>query len=191
LEARIERLASQHLGLPAERVTVTGNYRLLLDAQRSLLRTLAWSLAITAVVMQIVLAFALGSVRIGVAAMLPNLLPVAATFLVMTITGTPLDLGTSMVASLALAIAVDDTLHFTLADSTRDPEAAARRSGRAILLTSWIMGLGFAVLVPSTFRPASAFGLLSATALATAVVGDLLVLPALLSLGFLRPRHPA
>jgi len=127
-----------------------------------------------------VLGFALRSARLGLAAMMPNLIPVATIFIAMFVLGLPLDLGTCMVASLSLAIAVDDTLHFCLAERRFGASFAAQRTGRAILMTSLIMGLGFAMLIPSEFRPTSAFGLLSALALAAAVVGDLVVLPAVL-----------
>lgn len=180
LEARIRQLAERHLGRGAPSVTVTGNYRLLLEAQRSLLRTLLWSLALTAVVMQIVLALALRSARLGLTAMLPNLVPVASIFIAMALLGIPLDVGTCMVASLSLGIAVDDTLHFSLAHRNHDLDYAAQKTGRAILLTSVIMSAGFAVLILSEFRPTSAFGLLSSVALMAALLGDLVVLPALL-----------
>ena len=180
LETRIVELAGEHLDLPADRVAVTGNYRLLLEAQRALLRTLLWSLALTAVVMQVVLALALRSVRLGFAAMLPNLVPVASIFIAMVALDIPLDVGTCMVASLSLAIAVDDTLHFCLAYLRQGLDRAARKTGRAILVTSVVMSVGFAVLIPSEFRPTSAFGLLSVIALGAALFGDLVVLPGLL-----------
>jgi hypothetical protein len=180
LETRIEALAARHLDLPADRVTVTGNYRLLLRAQRSLLQTLLWSLALTAVVMQVVLALALRSARLGFAVMLPNLVPVASIFIAMVALGIPLDVGTCMVASSSLAIAVDDTLHFCLAYRRQNLDRAAQRTGRAILVTSVVMSAGFAVLIPSEFRPTSAFGLLSVIGLGSAVLGDLVVLPGLL-----------
>lgn len=182
LERAVIALAREHLSLDPAQINVTGNYRLLLDAQRSLLETLLLSLLATAVVMQVVLALVLRSLRLAALAMIPNLFPVATTFVAMAALGIPLDLGTCMVATLSLGIAVDDTLHFLAAWDRADLEDAARRAGRPILLTSVIMAIGFAVLIPSDFRPTSSFGLLSSIALLAALVGDLIVLPALLSL---------
>jgi hypothetical protein len=181
LEARVRDLAEAELGPDRTRsLVVTGSYRLILDTRRALFETLWWSLGITAVVMQIVVMAALGSVRLGALALLPNLLPVTANFLVMKLFGLPLDLGTSMVSALALGIAVDDTLHFCFAAQKDGVAAAARVEGRAILLGSLTIGLGFLALAITDFRPTRAFGILSASAMLWALVGDLYLLPALL-----------
>ena len=120
----------------------------------------------------------LRSIRLGLAAIIPNLLPVGAIFSFMGIFDVPLDLGTAMTAAVALGIAVDDTLHFLVEYRAEGSlEAAAESTGRAIVASSLIVGLGFCSLLSADFGPTRNFGLLCAVAMVVALVGDLVVLP--------------
>ncbi len=94
----------------------------------------------------------------------------------------------SIVAGLSIGIVVDDTVHFLskyqLARQTMDaPDAvryAFRMVGPAILGTTLIVSLGFAMLGLSTFRVTSYMGLLTSLTVACALVVDFLLLPAIL-----------
>lgn len=163
------------------RLEITGNHVLIMNAQNALLSTLLRSLLLTAFVLQILLMLGLRSVRLGLIALLPSLLPVTLNFALMKLLGIPLDVGTSMTAAIALGIAVDDTLHFLLARAeTQDLLETARSTGRALFSSSVIIGMGFLVLTPSDFSPTRHFGLLAAAAMLSALVGNLVVLPRLL-----------
>lgn len=171
-------------GVPGARLELTGTYGLLLGTQRALLSTLRESLLSSALLMQLVMILALRSLRLGLAALPPNAVPVAAIFLTMWLGGVPLDVGTSMTAAIALGIAVDGTLHFLHAWRARALEETARSTGRAVVLTALVIGLGFASLISSEFGPTRHFGTLCAVAMAAALLGDLLVLPATLRVVF-------
>jgi uncharacterized protein len=171
---------------------VTGSYPLLLATQDAVLSTLKQSLLITALLMQIVLVVALRSWRLGLAALIPNAFPVAAVLGTMALTGIPLDIGTSMAAAIALGVAVDDTLHVLCAwqagqaahaETGEDPlEHTARSAGAAILLSSLVVAAGFLAITGAPFSPTRNFGILCATAMLAALLGDLLLLPASLRL---------
>ncbi|MCB9546833.1 MAG: MMPL family transporter [Myxococcales bacterium] len=160
---------------------ITGNYGLLLATQAGLLATLQQSLLWTALLIELVILLVLRSPRLALVAVLPNAVPVAFGFAFMAVAGLPLDVGTCMTAAVALGIAVDDTLHLLVAWQ-RHPDLGAigRGTGRALLHSSLVIGAGFAVLLVSDFGPTRSFGLLCALAMATAVLADLLVVPALL-----------
>lgn len=180
-------LAAQGLSLE-----VTGSYPLLLATQDAVLATLQQSLLITALLMQVVLVVALRSWRLGLAALIPNAFPVAAVLGTMALTGIPLDIGTSMAAAIALGVAVDDTLHVLCAwqaaqakSGGSGPEAlerTARSAGAAILLSSVVVAAGFLAITGAPFAPTRNFGILCATAMLAALLGDLLLLPASLRL---------
>ncbi len=161
-------------------VTVTGSYRLLLGAQRGLLTTLTESLVVTFLLMQGILLLAIRDKRAALVAIVPNLFPVAATFLLMKAFAISLDIGTTMTAAIALGIAVDDTLHFVLAYEKSGLTEAARLTGQAIVTSSVVIGAGFLVLLVTSFGPTRNFGLLAGTAMLTALLADLLILPAAL-----------
>ena len=163
---------------------LSGSYPLLLGTQEALLSTLRQSLITTAILMQVVLVLALGSWRLGLAALLPNAFPVAIVLGTMWVCGIPLDVGTSMAAAIALGIAVDDTLHVLCAfRGTSGPNRlaqTARSAGAAILLSSLVVAAGFLSITSAPFEPTRNFGFLCAVAMAAALAGDLLLLPACL-----------
>lgn len=101
-----------------------------------------------------------------------------------------------MVASIALGIALNDTVHFLLHSrrSRRQgfaTDEAVRQTfteiGRPIVLTSAVNCAGFRIFLLSDFRPLYHFGLLSSVAMRAALIGDLL-LPNLLRVFDRLPR---
>ncbi|MEM9592639.1 MAG: MMPL family transporter [Acidobacteriota bacterium] len=175
---------------PEASITTTGQYPLLLEAQRHLISTLLMSLALTLLAIAVVLRLLLPSTRLALLALLPNLWPVIGILGVMGWLGLPLDIATVMVASVVLGLAVDDTIHTLghfrrLAPLHGAREAVSRTlhaTAPAYLLTGVILMAGFGVCALSDFAPIARFGGLSAVAIGLAVLGDLFLLPALLSL---------
>lgn len=129
------------------------------------------------------------SVSLGLLAMIPNVFPIALTFGVMGFTGTSLNLGTVMIASIAIGIAVDDSIHFVShyrrhLQNGLAPEAAIRATttgvGMALLNTSVVLVLGFSVFGLSDVSHLVNFGLLTALTVVTALLADFLLLPAVI-----------
>ena len=122
-------------------------------------------------------------------AMLPNLFPILLVMGFMGLTGLPLDLNTLLIASIALGIAVDDTVHFLhhfRAAFTQSGnceigiEAASKHAGRAMVTTSIVLTVGFTILCFATNAAVFRFGLLTALTISAALLTDLLLLPAFL-----------
>ena len=174
--------------VPHVRVAVTGQLPLMLETHRRLLVTLALSLTLTTVAVGLLFRWLLPSTRLALLALVPNLWPVVVTVGVMGWAGIPLDTATVMVASVVLGLAVDDTIHTLghfreLAPVLGRREAVAgtlARTAPAYVLTGVILAVGFGVCGLSEFAPTARFGGLSALAIVLAVVGDLVLLPALL-----------
>ena len=150
---------------------------------------LATSCVTSVALILLVLIVALRSLTLGVTAMIPNIFPVAFSFGMFGYFQPNLDIGSIMTASIAMGIAVDDTIHFmywfkkALSQSLSRDDAlrvAIRKSGRAIAATSLICGLGFCVYFFCDFMPVARFGQLLFFMLLAALIGDLLFLPALL-----------
>lgn len=126
---------------------------------------------------------------LGLISMVPNLLPICLTLGAMGLLGIPLNIGTAPVASVALGLAVDDTIHYLVRFRRElardgDPDKAVERAivttGRPILITSLVLAAGFSVLVLSGFQPTRNLGVLIGLTMISALVADLIVLPALL-----------
>ena len=95
-----------------------------------------------------------------------------------------------MTASVAMGVAVDDTIHFLswfrahLDEGMSRVEAVIqsyRRVGPAMTQTTIVGGLGLFVFALSTFTPTPRFGTLMLVMLAADLAGDLILLPALLA----------
>ena len=102
-----------------------------------------------------------------------------------------LDMATAMIASVAVGIAVDDTIHvyhgfIHRVRSGIKPVAAIirtyRQAGRAVMTTTIILSAQFLVLLASQFVPTTHFGLLTCVGLVVALLFDLVLLPAILIL---------
>ncbi|MCA8924714.1 MAG: MMPL family transporter, partial [Planctomycetes bacterium] len=136
----------------------------------------------------LVLCCALRSPLLGLLSVVPNLLPIAAILAVMGFGGIPLNSFNSMVISVAIGIAVDDTIHVLAGFKRLSASAPAAqaivdtvaREGAAIVTTSAVLTAGFAVLLLGEFLPTRHFGLLVGSSIAAALLGDLFMLPALL-----------
>ncbi len=148
------------------------------------------SLALAATVIFLIMSAMFLSVRIGLMAMVPNLFPILVFFGLMGASGAVLSLSTNTIAAIVLGIAVDDTIHLMTRLSsevraTENPEQALLRTfstvGKPVFYTSLILFLGFLTLCLSTFVPIQEFGFLSATTIGVALVGDVVLLPALLA----------
>jgi predicted RND superfamily exporter protein len=126
----------------------------------------------------------------GIISMLPNLFPVIIVFGAMGHLNILVDIGTMMCASVAMGIAVDDTIHFLSwfkqgmhegLDRRESLMRAYRRVATAMTQTTLIGGLGLSVFALSTFTPTQRFGVMMVTLLLAALWGDLILLPALLA----------
>lgn len=127
----------------------------------------------------------------AVLSMIPNLAPIVLIFIIMGISGIRLDMATALIASVAVGIAVDDTIHIYHGYGRQRARGVGpvrallstfRGAGRAVTATTAILCGQFLLLTASAFVPTEQFGLLTAVGLLTALVFDLLLLPALLLL---------
>lgn len=125
----------------------------------------------------------------GAIAMLPNILPCVAVLGAMGLAHLKIEIGSMMTASVALGIAVDDTLHFITWFRRELGEGKSRRDavrhaydkcGAAMVQTSCICGFGLLVYSLSPFVPIARFSWVMFAMLGSALVVDLIVLPAIL-----------
>jgi predicted RND superfamily exporter protein len=175
--------------LPAE-VTFTGQVAIVQESQdillRDLFRSFMTAFGIIAVVMMVMLRSVIG----GLIAMLPNLFPTIVLFGAMGLFSLPLDIGSVMSASVALGIAVDDTVHLL----SRYGSRRARGLGQiraaygalsqcfwAMFQTTLVCGLSLMVYWFSDFVPTSQFSLFMFGLLSAALLGVVFLLPTLMS----------
>lgn len=189
LVQKIEQLAAG-LFPPELHARPTGNLILMTRTASDLVSGQIASLAMATGVIFAVMALMFLSVRVGLIAMIPNFVPVIIFFGLMGLTGAPLNLGTSIIASVVLGIVTDDTIHLMSRLSAEikasaDQNAAMLRTfssvGKPALYNSALLFFGFASLATSTFVPLQQFGILSAITILAAILTELALFPALLA----------
>ena len=149
--------------------------------------TFFWSVAGILVMLTI----ALRGPILAALAILPTLLSVALVLGLMGWLGIKLDMATALVASVALGLSVDDTFHCLLqfhryrSSEPFQPSlfASYAVTGPGVLLSSSAVAVGFLALRLSEFTPFSNFGAMVAIATAGSTIGNILLLPACLTLG--------
>lgn len=202
IQANVEPLLAAYHDADVEGidVTYTGLVPLVYKTQHELMNGLYESLALAFVLIAVVMMFVLRSPSAGLVSMIPNMFPVVIIFGTMGWLGILVDVGSMMTASVALGVAVDDTIHYLTwfrrgldrgLDRKRAALMAYERCANAMTQTTLIAGFGLAAFAFSTFTPTQRFGTLMLALLFAALVGDLIFLPAMLSgpFGrFFRPR---
>jgi len=147
------------------------------------------SLALAFAVIFLLMSLLFRSVRVGALSMVPNFLPLLVAGGFMGFAGIKVRSSIALIFAVALGLAVDDTIH-VLTRYLRERAAGRpvrtavyrtiRWTGRPVTLTSIVLLVGFLSFMSSGFKATSQFGLISAVTIAAALVGDLVVLPALL-----------
>lgn len=128
------------------------------------------------------------SVRGGLLSLVPTVAPVLVLFGVLGWCGVPINVTTSMIALIAIAVALADTTHYLSALNAEMRRAGseaealpgvARMVGRPIMFTSIALTAGFSVFGFASFEPIRQFGLLAGLAMLLALAADLILTPAL------------
>jgi predicted RND superfamily exporter protein len=209
---RVQPVVAAHGGAArGVRADCTGVMPLINAIQNTLLHDLFSSFLSACAVITVIMMLVERGVLAGLVAMVPNVFPMVLLFGLLGWTRTALDIGSVMTASIALGMAVDGTFHFLTffrrgltggralppgADCRRRIAAvheAYRHSAGALTQSAVVCGLGILVFVASSFAPSRRFAGMLSLLVGAALVGDLVLLPALLTgpLGrYFKPLRP-
>lgn len=177
------------LGNPSVSAVITGSVPMIYKAQHQVMSDLVISFIMAFLMISVVMMIVTQGFWAGLISMIPNVFPPLTVFGALAWLGVPIEIGSVMTASVALGIAVDDTIHF-LAWYRRGLEGglpvfgAVRYSfqhcAKSMVDSTLICGLGMAPFMFSVFMPTVRFARLMAILLLVALIGDLVLLPALL-----------
>ena len=193
IENSLAKIVAEH---PEFRLNLSGSaifrwrdlYRIVLD--------LGSSLGSETIIIICVLGIVFRSVRLGLIAMIPNIFPLVICATWMVFTGQPLEIVTVCCFTICLGIAVDDTIHFLTRFQEELPRSKSRKEairasfeavGTSMLMTTMVLVAGFATVTFSDMRDQRIFASMGVMTMLTAMIGDLVVLPAILALY----AHPA
>ena len=152
------------------------------------------------VMIAIMMIFLAGNVKTGLFAMIPNIIPIVITLGLMGAADVPLDMTSLMIASIAMGLVVDDTVHLIYNFrkyylKTGNAYAAVNISlsgiGRAMIVTSIVLSCGFFVTILAHLSHTFRFGVFTGLTILFALVADMMLMPALLIIITGSHRKPA
>ncbi|MES1213096.1 MAG: MMPL family transporter [Singulisphaera sp.] len=192
IEANVEPFLAElrAAGIGGVSALYTGVTPVVYKAERALLDGLIESFFMAFLIMAAVMAIVYRHPLAGLLVMFPNVWPMAIVFGYLGYTGSVVDIGTMMTASVAMGVSVDDAAHyltwfrFGIARGYDRKTAAVfayRNAAVAMAQSSIIVGLGLAVFGFSSFVPTKMFGLLMLLLLTWGLFADLVLLPAIVA----------
>ena len=186
-----ERAAQETFAGSGIAATATGSGRMFAALDHYIVVSQLSSFATAFVTVFAVIFIVFRSAKYGLLAIVANALPVCAVLGLMGWLGISLNVATVMVASVALGVVDDDTIHFigrfrreVAAGAATEAaiEAATMHEGRASLTTAIINSLGYGIMVFSAYKPTAWFGGLLALTMAVAFLAEVFVVPAIITL---------
>ena len=172
-------------------VTVTGIMSIFGKIVHATIYSAAQSYGIALVVVSLLMVMLIGEVRLGLVSMIPNLGPILTVLGIIGWCSIPLNMFTMLVASIAIGLCVDNTIHFMANfrkyyDETGDLESAVHRAlttvGRALLTTSVVLSIGFFIFMFASMNNLFEFGLFTGIIIVLALLANFFMAPALLRL---------
>lgn len=188
LHAQARQYLSEELG-KGFAFHITGLSSLYLRMDKNLQEGQQRSFGIAFIIIFFVMLFVCRSFWLAVFSMIPNLFPIIMTLGLMGWTGIALDVATTMIASVTIGIAVDDTIHFIAwmrrnsgikEDAGEVVVQTFADVGKPIVMTTLLLFCGFFVLILGSILPTKMFGMLTAFAMGFAMIGDMFVLAPLI-----------
>ncbi len=192
-----KELAPVRAANPDYEIAVTGLPAIAARNSAKLIDELNWGLVGDMFVIFIFLGFALRSWLAGLASVLPSLFPIFATGSLLYLTGQGLQFASIIAITVAFSLAIDSTIHFLnryhleedrikTGEGAQHTHAALVRTihhiGPAVVLTTIVLALGLGVTMLSDLPSLRQFGQLTAVCLFASLIGQLVILPATISL---------
>jgi predicted RND superfamily exporter protein len=191
---KLRRHAAELFGDSAQ-VMVTGAVSIGSRVIDSMMTTLAVGYLTAFFIITFFMIVAVGDVKLGLLAMIPNIYPIVAGLGLMGIMGIPLNTYNLIGGSIVIGVSVDDTIHFfhnfrSYFEKTGNVETAVvetlRSAGRAMITTTLILVSCFWLRLFSSLKVISDFGLIVGFSLLVAFLADVMLAPALLNYFYTR-----
>ncbi len=194
-------LNEEIIGIPNKLLSVTVDQKVSLSVQQSgmlkvmkkmndeMLASQIQSLLLALIFVLILMSIQFKSIKMGIVVTSPILLTVLINFAVMGYLDVPLDNATMMIASIAIGIGIDYSIHFSsrfkeeLKGGNSELKALDKTletTGQAIIINALTVALGFIILMGSNMLPMQRFGWLIALTMGVSAWASLTFLPALI-----------
>ena len=187
---QLEQKANE-LFADAKSIVVTGLIPLMARTIKLVMVSMGLSYSLAAIIITLMMMLLLTSWKLGLWSMIPNFLPILMGLGLMGALDLPLDMMSMLVGSIALGLAVDDTVHFLhnfrrYFDETGSVSTAVSNTlhttGRAMFFATVALSIGFFVYTQSSLNNLYSFGLITGITIILALLADILLAPAMMAL---------
>lgn len=177
---------------------ITGSSDLIDQNNLSLSKNLFQSLGLNILLLVLLVSILFGSIKLGLIALVCNILPILFTAGLMGYMGIDLSVSISIIFTIAFGIAVDDTIHFLsrykletidYGSDVNNIKLTLFKTGKAMIKTTLVIVAGFAVLMFSEFKSTALIGFMVTITLIMALLCDLILLPVLLKMTFKTSKY--
>lgn len=188
---RVEQIAHRYFS--PDEVTITGLMPILSSTLTVLVHSVVNSYLLALIIIVPLMMLMVNSIKVGSLAMAPNIIPILLCLGVMGALDIPIDGFTMLIGGVAIGLVVDDTIHFIhhfkrYLDESGSVESAVsstlQTTGRAMLFTTIVLVCGFAAFTLSSMQNLVNFGALTALTVTLALLADILMMPALVSIAY-------
>ena len=178
-------------------VSITGTLPILSDTITKSIKSSIESYMIAFGVIAVLMIILLGSFKLGLLSMFPNLTPIMIGLALMVVLDMPLDMFTILIGAIAIGMVVDDTIHFMhnfsrYYSQTNNVDEAilltVNSTGRAIFVTSIVLSSGFFVFMFASMTNLYNFGLITGVIVLVAMLADLVLVGAMMKL-VIKPKE--
>ncbi len=186
IKSKVENYISENIN--TGEYIITGSTILSANLVNKMVYSLASSIGLAFICISILMAFLFKDFRMVIISLIPNIMPLILIAGIMGFLGIDIKPSTAVIFTIAFGIAVDDTIHYLARfrielkrglSLQKALEVTTQKTGRAIIITSMILLIGFGTLITSEFASTTLMGILVSSTIFIAVVADLIVLPAL------------
>lgn len=188
LESEIQSFYKNHDFRNVE-IGITGSTVLMERTDDLFISSQIRSLLLALIIISIIMMILFRSLKLGIFSIIVNLVPILCGLGLMGFLNIKLDMGTAMIAPIAIGVAVDDTIHFLTqykkkyTDDTSIKNIFSKIYSiilKPIIFTSVVLAVGFGSNIISNFKPNAYFGVITAFTLIVAMICDLFLLPSLI-----------
>ena len=168
IEGTVAEIRKQY---PEAQVSITGVLALMMQGADYLTRSEVANFGLALILISAILLVLFGSIKGGLIALIPNLIPAILAYGALGLLDIPLDITTIMIAPIIIGIAVDDTVHFLTryrnevsidGDIRRALRATIDDTGQAVVFTTIVLGLGFGIMGFASDSSVSKLGIFGA-----------------------------
>lgn len=185
-------------GVSPVAITLTGIIPILMQTMNGVIQSTAASYGLAFILITMMMVLLFRSLRYGLLAMFPNVMPVICVLGGMYWLDIPLDMFTLLVGSIAIGLAVDDTIHFMhgfhhhfkkTGSVKESVTLTLMEAGRAMFITTTVLAVGFMVFTLSSMSNLQYFGLLTSACVILALIADFVLAPALMFVFYASPER--